>query len=147
MVCLPLNREIFCGIRVNIFCFVERRRSTPAPKEEEKVNEEQWSLREVVFVEDVKNVPVGKVGASGIWPLSDQSWQLSFKSYSVSVLISVIIILCPLTHHLVMFSCRFLKWMVRMWLWSFPAVWVARALLLLLTQTHRHCCRTVGSSE
>jgi hypothetical protein len=25
------------------------------------VNEEQWPLREVVFVEDVKNVPVGKV--------------------------------------------------------------------------------------
>lgn len=39
----------------------ERRRSNPAPKEEEKVNEEQWPLREVVFVEDVKNVPVGKV--------------------------------------------------------------------------------------
>ncbi|KAK7885986.1 hypothetical protein WMY93_025607 [Mugilogobius chulae] len=39
----------------------KRRRSTPAPKEEEKVNEEQWSLREVVFVEDIKNVPVGKV--------------------------------------------------------------------------------------
>ncbi|XP_066547011.1 E3 ubiquitin-protein ligase UBR5 isoform X4 [Amia ocellicauda] len=38
----------------------KRRRSTPAPKEEEKVNEEQWPLREVVFVEDVKNVPVGK---------------------------------------------------------------------------------------
>lgn len=42
----------------------ERRRSTPAPKEEEKVNEEQWPLREVVFVEDVKNVPVGKVGVA-----------------------------------------------------------------------------------
>lgn len=55
--------------KVNILYFVERRRSTPAPKEEEKVNEEQWSLREVVFVEDVKNVPVGKVGASAIWPL------------------------------------------------------------------------------
>lgn len=27
------------------------------------MNEEQWPLREVVFVEDVKNVPVGKVGA------------------------------------------------------------------------------------
>lgn len=25
------------------------------------MNEEQWSLRDVVFVEDVKNVPVGKV--------------------------------------------------------------------------------------
>ena len=46
MVCVPLS---------------ERRRSTPAPKEEEKVNEEQWPLKEVVFVEDVKNVPVGKV--------------------------------------------------------------------------------------
>lgn len=44
----------------------ERRRSTPAPKEEEKVNEEQWPLREVVFVEDVKNVPVGKVSVSDI---------------------------------------------------------------------------------
>lgn len=42
----------------------ERRRSTPAPKEEEKVNEEQWPLREVVFVEDVKNVPVGKVSTT-----------------------------------------------------------------------------------
>lgn len=51
-------------------CAAERRRSTPAPKEEEKVNEEQWPLREVVFVEDVKNVPVGKVGypgASRMW--------------------------------------------------------------------------------
>lgn len=46
---------------------LERRRSTPAPKEEEKVNEEQWPLREVVFVEDVKNVPVGKVGESETW--------------------------------------------------------------------------------
>ena len=25
------------------------------------MNEEQWPLKEVVFVEDVKNVPVGKV--------------------------------------------------------------------------------------
>ncbi|XP_048881123.1 E3 ubiquitin-protein ligase UBR5-like isoform X6 [Brienomyrus brachyistius] len=39
----------------------KRRRSTPAPKEEEKLNEEQWPLCEVVFVEDVKNAPVGKV--------------------------------------------------------------------------------------
>lgn len=50
-------------INVGILTFAERRRSTPAPKEEEKVNEEQWPLREVVFVEDVKNVPVGKVSA------------------------------------------------------------------------------------
>lgn len=51
-------KSVFFG---NNFFVSERRRSTPAPKEEEKVNEEQWSLREVVFVEDVKNVPVGKV--------------------------------------------------------------------------------------
>lgn len=51
--------------------FSERRRSTPAPKEEEKVNEEQWPLREVVFVEDVKNVPVGKVGVSDSWRFSE----------------------------------------------------------------------------
>jgi len=50
-----------------LVCLAERRRSTPAPKEEEKVNEEQWPLREVVFVEDVKNVPVGKVGVSEMW--------------------------------------------------------------------------------
>lgn len=54
-------------LMVNMLYFAERRRSTPAPKEEEKVNEEQWSLREVVFVEDVKNVPVGKVGATEIY--------------------------------------------------------------------------------
>jgi len=34
------------------------------------VNEEQWSLREVVFVEDVKNVPVGKVGLKHTVPPS-----------------------------------------------------------------------------
>lgn len=51
------------------------------------MNEEQWSLREVVFVEDVKNVPVGKVGASEIWPLSE------ILHLRVSVLISVLIIM------------------------------------------------------
>lgn len=65
---------------VNMLYFAERRRSTPAPKEEEKVNEEQWSLREVVFVEDVKNVPVGKVGATEIYQQSNQRWKLYFKS-------------------------------------------------------------------
>lgn len=54
---------VFCRCSPVTCCATERRRSTPAPKEEEKVNEEQWPLREVVFVEDVKNVPVGKVGA------------------------------------------------------------------------------------
>lgn len=54
------DRQTKCQYSV----LAERRRSTPAPKEEEKVNEEQWPLREVVFVEDVKNVPVGKVRAA-----------------------------------------------------------------------------------
>ena len=57
-VCVSRSRVCVC------VCAAERRRSTPAPKEEEKVNEEQWPLKEVVFVEDVKNVPVGKVGVA-----------------------------------------------------------------------------------
>lgn len=64
-----------------LFYPVERRRSTPAPKEEEKVNEEQWSLREVVFVEDVKNVPVGKVGASADI-LSSETWKCPCSNFS-----------------------------------------------------------------
>lgn len=55
--CLLISHRNTCQYSI----LAERRRSTPAPKEEEKVNEEQWPLREVVFVEDVKNVPVGKV--------------------------------------------------------------------------------------
>lgn len=57
-------------------CAAERRRSTPAPKEEEKVNEEQWPLREVVFVEDVKNVPVGKVGG----PAGTRAWRIRIST-------------------------------------------------------------------
>lgn len=64
------------GLKVSYSILAERRRSTPAPKEEEKVNEEQWPLREVVFVEDVKNVPVGKVGTTEIWQYMDQSLQM-----------------------------------------------------------------------
>lgn len=33
----------------------------PKSDESEKKDEEDWSLREVVFVEDVKSLPVGKV--------------------------------------------------------------------------------------
>uniref|UniRef100_S4RBH7 Ubiquitin protein ligase E3 component n-recognin 5 n=1 Tax=Petromyzon marinus TaxID=7757 RepID=S4RBH7_PETMA len=39
----------------------KRKRPTASSREEEKHNEEQWNLKEVVFVEDVKSVPVGKV--------------------------------------------------------------------------------------
>ena len=40
--------------------FVERQKR-PAPKGEdtEKKDEEEWQLKDVVFVEDVKSVPVG----------------------------------------------------------------------------------------
>lgn len=53
------------------------------------MNEEQWSLREVVFVEDVKNVPVGKVCLKYASPPSlgreKKNWlleNLSVKSHS-----------------------------------------------------------------
>ncbi|MGH0141036.1 UNVERIFIED_CONTAM: hypothetical protein FKN15_072458 [Acipenser sinensis] len=61
----------------------KRRRSTPAPKEEEKVNEEQWSLREVVFVEDVKNVPVGKVVKTGGTPKVPDCFQRTPKKLCI----------------------------------------------------------------
>jgi E3 ubiquitin-protein ligase EDD1 len=40
--------------------FVERQKR-PAPKgdDTEKKDEEEWQLKDVVFVEDVKSVPVG----------------------------------------------------------------------------------------
>lgn len=43
-----------------VFLFVERQKR-PAPKgeEAEKKDEEEWQLKDVVFVEDVKSVPVG----------------------------------------------------------------------------------------
>ena len=31
-----------------------------APREEERIDEEEWALQEVIFVEDSKNIPVGK---------------------------------------------------------------------------------------
>jgi E3 ubiquitin-protein ligase EDD1 len=42
-----------------VFLFTERQKR-PAPKEEtEKKDEEEWQLKDVVFVEDVKSVPAG----------------------------------------------------------------------------------------
>ena len=39
-----------------------RRQKRSAPKEEpEKVDEEDWNLKEVVFVEDSRNMPIGRV--------------------------------------------------------------------------------------
>ncbi len=39
-----------------------RRQKRSAPKEEpEKVDEEEWSLKDVIFVEDSRNVPIGRV--------------------------------------------------------------------------------------
>ena len=39
-----------------------RRQKRSAPKEEpEKIDEEDWSLKDVIFVEDSRNVPVGRV--------------------------------------------------------------------------------------
>ena len=33
-----------------------------APKEEpEKIDEEEWNLKDVIFVEDSRNMPIGKV--------------------------------------------------------------------------------------
>ena len=44
------------------FSVFTERQKRPAPKgeETEKKDEEEWQLKDVVFVEDVKSVPVGK---------------------------------------------------------------------------------------
>jgi hypothetical protein len=45
-----------------IACIVERKRQpTPAGGEVEKKDEEEWALKDVVFIEDVKTIPIGKV--------------------------------------------------------------------------------------
>ena len=36
------------------------RQKRSAPREEERIDEEEWPLQEVIFVEDSKNIPVGK---------------------------------------------------------------------------------------
>ena len=38
-----------------------KKQSTPVKEVLEKRDEEEWPLKDVVFVEDVKTVPVGKV--------------------------------------------------------------------------------------
>ena len=39
-----------------------RRQKRSAPKEEpEKIDEEEWNLKDVIFVEDSRNMPIGRV--------------------------------------------------------------------------------------
>ena len=40
---------------------VERKRQPTLTNEPEKKDEEEWPLKDVVFIEDIKTVPVGKV--------------------------------------------------------------------------------------
>lgn len=44
-----------------IVCFLERKRQPTLTNEPEKKDEEEWPLKDVVFIEDIKTVPVGKV--------------------------------------------------------------------------------------
>jgi hypothetical protein len=50
----------FCLMCFIVFLFIERQKR-PAPKgdDTEKKDEEEWQLKDVVFVEDVKSVPAG----------------------------------------------------------------------------------------
>jgi len=52
---------------------VERKRQlTPASSDFEKKDEEEWQMKDVVFVDDVKTVPIGKVvkvRPCEIWPV------------------------------------------------------------------------------
>jgi len=42
--------------------YLERKRQpTPASSEIDKKDEEEWPMKDVVFIEDVKTVPIGKV--------------------------------------------------------------------------------------
>ena len=49
------------GFNLEFFHGTERKRSGDAEVIYERSNEEHWNLRDVIFVEDVRNVPVGKV--------------------------------------------------------------------------------------
>lgn len=40
---------------------LERKRQPTLTNEPEKKDEEEWPLKDVVFIEDIKTVPVGKV--------------------------------------------------------------------------------------
>ncbi len=43
------------------FAVAERKKQPTPVKEMERKDEEEWSLKDVVFVEDAKTLPVGKV--------------------------------------------------------------------------------------
>ena len=49
------------GFNLEFFHGTERKRSGDGDVIYERSNEEHWNLRDVIFVEDVRNVPVGKV--------------------------------------------------------------------------------------
>ena len=49
------------GFNLKFFHGTERKRSGDGDVIYERSNEEHWNLRDVIFVEDVRNVPVGKV--------------------------------------------------------------------------------------
>jgi len=40
---------------------VERKKQPTPVKEVEKKDEEEWSLKDVIFTEDIRTVPVGRV--------------------------------------------------------------------------------------
>ena len=43
------------------FLSIERKRSPENAAEDAQTTEEQWNLKDTIFVEDVRNVPVGRV--------------------------------------------------------------------------------------
>jgi hypothetical protein len=49
--------------QITVFClFIERKKApTPSKEIEKQKDEESWPLKDVIFVEDIKTVPVGKV--------------------------------------------------------------------------------------
>lgn len=46
---------------LTILWFLERKKAPTPLKDFEKKDEENWPLKNVIFVEDVKTVPMGKV--------------------------------------------------------------------------------------
>ena len=47
-------------LQFHSFLFFRQKRS--APKEEpEKIDEEEWNMKDVIFVEDSRNMPIGRV--------------------------------------------------------------------------------------
>ena len=70
--------------------FSERKKqSTPVKEVLEKRDEEEWPLKDVIFVEDVKTVPVGKVLKVGCCrPVDNNLYQEGVKLYSWFILSS-----------------------------------------------------------